>query len=337
MNKLFASSAIALLVGAGAASAAEWEVSIGGFFTGGIGYVDLPDQANGNDRNNVALYRNSELDFEARLTTDSGLTFGVDLELEASAGASDQVDENSAFVSGSFGRIVIGEQDGAQGFAGTGLVTPPFSTAQDGGGFLFDVLSGQSGSSLDNTGRNVSDDLKLAYFTPEFSGFSAGIAFVPADNDNGNVSDVDSEVNGVEVGAGYEGDFGDFSVAVGIGYSSDGGNAGVDDDSSIGGSIGVGFGGFDIGIGYAQEEAATGDDTETFGIGLTYGTGPWKAGIDYAMEVENGSDTEPFGVAVGVSYAFAPGVSLGASIEYFDPDTDADESFALGTFMALSF
>src|SRR3546814_12424199 len=45
---------------------------------------------------------------------DNGVTFGFRVEIEADGGATNNVDENSIFASGSFGKLEFGNNDGAE-------------------------------------------------------------------------------------------------------------------------------------------------------------------------------------------------------------------------------
>jgi outer membrane protein OmpU len=354
-NALMATTAAAALVfTAGAASAqvdttsGNLSFGIGGFFTGGIGYVD-----NDEDNDNIGLIRDAEIHFDGRLTADNGLTFGVDIEFELGDRSSSQdvtvpagggtvtvtdndriIDEASMFVSGSFGKVEIGEQDGAaDAYMASGVVAPPFTTAQDGGGFLFNYYDMVG---LDNSGGTTSDSLKISYFTPNFSGFSAGVSYIPqVGQENGNAVSLDTQTNAVEVGAGWSGEFDGFSLGIGGGYNSDA-TPNDEDDQSFGVGGQVGFGGFNIGVNYGWVETS-GDDNSTIGAGATYGTGPWVFGADFAWGLEGDDAEDDFGVAAGMSYALAPGVSAGAVIEYAHEDEGDRDGFATGVFLNTNF
>jgi outer membrane protein OmpU len=356
-NALMATTAAAALVfTAGAASAqvdttsGNLSFGIGGFFTGGIGYVD--DDSGGD---HVGLIRDAEIHFDGRLTADNGLTFGVDIEFELgdrSARIEDTptdsdgdgvfeyvdndriIDEASMFVSGSFGKLEVGEQDGAaDAYMGIGIVAPPFTSAQDGGGFLFNYYDMVG---LDANGRTTSDSLKISYFTPNFSGFSAGVSYIPQVlQEDGNAVSLDTQTNAVEVGAGWSGEFDGFSLGIGGGYTSDYTASGADDSSfGVGGN--VGFGGFSLGVSYGWEETGTADDS-TIGVGATYGTGPWVFGADLAWGIDGATAEDDLGIAAGMSYALAPGVSAGAVIEYAHEDVSDRDGFATGVFLNTNF
>jgi hypothetical protein len=361
MNRLLMGTAAAVALTATGAMAQEWSATTGGFLTMGLGYVDIDD--GGDDTfNEVALIRDGEVIFNFRLTADNGITFGSKVELEM-GDAPNIIDEADGFVQGSFGTVRLGENDGAaDAYMGSGLVDYTFAAATDGTGFIFDYYARDD--NLDASGRTTSDAIKLTYFTPNFSGFEAGVSFVPSlESSNGRATDLGDEINAFEVGAQYSGEFGGFGITIGGGYVTDT-SSGADDDDSIGAGAKVEFSGFQVGVnwGYVNEGFDFGgafdvpdefeidsEEQNTIGVGVAYGTGPWLASLQYATVID-GPGEESFGISGDVGYSLAPGVTVGASVEYGDPeleltstesgaqiDADRDEAFAAGLWMGLNF
>lgn len=336
MKKLMMGTAIALF--ATGAAAQEWSMDVGGFFDAGLGYVDIDDEFDGQ---NFHIVRDSEIIFIARLVADNGITFGARTELEGAPDGDDAesvIDENFLFVTGSFGRFELGEGDGAKDrYHYLAYVNGPWTSAGDGVGFLFDgaYYGDESGNRLDAPGLDSSDNLKISYYTPSFAGFSAGVSYIPRAGDDSNRRTERTREAGdaLEAGAGYEGEFGDISVAAGVGYFV----APEDTDALSFGAKG-GFAGFELGATYSMNESGNAE-VDVLQVGATYSTGPWTFGGDYAVETDSPDGAgEQQGFGVGVSYALAPGVSVGASGEYHDADVDGvDESIAVGTWLGLSF
>ena len=317
---LLGTSAIALAGAfASSASASEWSMDVGGFFTGGIGIVS--DEIW--DDQSMVIISDSEIHFDPSITLDNGLTFSAHVELEANAD-SDQVDEHDMSVKGSFGEIRIGNNDGAQDKFSGGLPCPTFACTDDG---YFDRTNGLS---FGVDGSNSSDNTKISYFSPSFSGFQAGVSYVPSDNgdDNGRRSN-NNDADSFEAGAKYAGSFGDFSVNLGFGYYHDG-NASSEYDDNFGVTGGVGFGGFSIGLGYQSD---AGGEDKNWGIAGSYDTGPWNFGVYYGQA--DYQDSDDWNAGVGVSYAVAAGVTVGATAEFGEVE-DEDIS-AGGLFIGLSF
>ena len=335
MRTLSSTLALGIALAAPAAAQVQTESSnlsfgLGGFMILGLGYVDTDD-----DLDNVGLVRDGELHFDGRLTADNGVTFGVDIEIELNGG--ENTDEASAFVEGLFGEIELGEQDGAgDAFQGTGVVAPPFSSAQDGDGFLFDYYDDFfTNGAPDSSGDETSDSLKVSYFTPVFSGFSAGVSYVPEpDDEGGNAVGRAGQTNAFELGAAYEGGFDDVEFRVGGGYTTDT-EAAAEDDGSFGVGGAVGFGGFELGVNYGWSDDG-GGDFSTIGFGATYGTGPGVFGADAAF-VLDGASEDDIGVAAGVSYALAPGVAAGGVLEYGRDEARDADGFAVGVLTAIDF
>jgi hypothetical protein len=353
-TSLFGASAIAAaLLATGAAaqtptvSASNFNARVGGFMTAGIGYVDSEAH-----EAEVEIVNNAEVIFNFSLVADNGVTFGARVEFEAQ-GTSENADEYVAFVEGVFGRVEIGREDGVQDrLSGAAAGATLFTAAADETGLLFDFAAAESPAVPLTYGLDSGDTMKINYFTPRFAGFQAGVGYVPgADSADGprefgqgGTSSVgsDDDLEAVEVGANYENTFGDFSVFLGGGYTS------FLDDDSVGVEAGyslvanVGFAGFTVGGMYGNTEGVTTDnDSQGYGVGVGYATGPWTFGVQYAETID-GVAEDDYGVSLGADYALAPGVAVGAIVEYadgtaLDRTVGADDAWATGLFMNLDF
>jgi predicted porin len=361
MKKMMMGTAIALLASAGAVSAQEWSVDVKGVFVGGFGYVDV-----GDDADNIGLVRDPEVHVIGELVADNGLTFGIRTEIEAadaSGTGSADIDENFGYVKGSFGEFQIGEADGAADRSKyAGDVGSPWSRSGDGVGMLFDgaYYGGDTNNLLDSFSLDTSDDLKISYFLPRFSGFTAGVSYTPSNNDNGRRSTRGENRDAWEVGADYSGEFGGVSLGAGVGYTYFNDNnraAGGDSTYAVGGSVSAGYAGFKLGVAYGFTEdgtdgAALGgtqfEDNSTLQVGLSYATGPWTVGGDVAFHLDdvivadntagNAVRGEQLGFGLGVAYSLAPGVSVGLGGEYIDNDTPGlDDGVAVGTWLGMRF
>jgi hypothetical protein len=347
MKKILLGTSAIALAGAIAspAASAEWSMDVGGFFTGGIGIVN--DEIN--DDQQVLLIADSEIHFDPSITIDNGLKFGAHVEFEAnnashsheyedthggehghvyheeqtSSTKEGNVDEYDMFVSGSFGEIRIGANDGAQDKFSGGLPCPTFTCTDDG------ILDRTGASSFGVDGGNSSDAIKISYFSPSFSGFQAGVSYIPDNSSEGSRISGNNDDDSFEVGAAYAGSFGDVSVNLGVGYYHNGAADG-DEDDNLGVTGGVGFGGFSIGAGY--ESSKDGED-KNWGAAASYATGPWKIGVHYGEK--DYKDSDDWNAGVGVSYAIAAGVTAGATAEFGESGEDDVSGGAL--FLALSF
>ena len=122
---LYATTAIAAVSAISAANAQESammsaagnDLSIGGYYE--FGYASRSDDRGGDDNGADAFtYGDSELYIDFETTSDSGLTYGVQLDFEVvsgnrhvESGPAKNAEESSIYVSGNFGTIHLGHDD----------------------------------------------------------------------------------------------------------------------------------------------------------------------------------------------------------------------------------
>src|SRR3546814_8809241 len=113
------------------------------------------------------------------IMAENGVTFGCRVEREADSGDSN-VDENSIFASGGFGKLEFGNNDGAEDtFAVNGSnsgvdygpVGTPTATV------LTSAYLGARPSVDFRGGLDASAATKITYTTPNFRGFSGGVSY----------------------------------------------------------------------------------------------------------------------------------------------------------------
>lgn len=357
---LYATSALAT-VGAMAVSpaAAEEGVKLGinGYYNTFFG-VSSYNEANNDahDYGAAGLFADGELHFKGMTTLDNGISFGVQIELEAFQ-SGDQIDENYAFVEGSFGRLVVGGEDTAAylmqyaapyvgtpintGWITTFVPPPPDSTT----GFRTPALS----TYVDL----ADDDHALTYFSPRFSGFQLGASYVPAATVNGEGKNfpvyADKETENHDlfvVGANYVESFGDVDVAVAGGYrhaiaakSGPNNTPGQDDPEQYSAGLSLGFAGFTVGGSFAMESSDRSTDGYGADLGVSHSVGPWSVGMTgFHSEVDgvagNGGEDELDSIEGGVSYAIGPGITGSLSVLYADwePASGEDADGIAGIF-----
>jgi len=116
------------------------------------------------------------------------------------------------------------------------------------------------------------------------------------------------------------------------------------DEFSVG--LNLGFEGFVVGAAYkyTDNDAGTADlERHDYNVGVTYGQGPWKVGVQYAgVELDGSSDGTYDAVVVGGQYILGPGVTAFGGVQYLTGEDDLEGSegedatiFFVGT--ALSF
>ncbi len=348
MNKyLLGTAAIAGLLLASAPAQAQMELTIGGHSKNYVGWLDQ-DEAVGSDVNEFDMVRETELHFNGESTLDSGLTFGFQVEAEVDAGDdANTIEESYIYMSGSFGRVNLGSEDGAAyllqvsapsadsnidgirqyiqpvNYAAAAGATPGAATA-------FDYAQDQTGYAE-----------KITYLTPNYNGLQLGASFTPDAGDdlsntgiNGFQTDTVNAPDDVyEIAARYEGVMSNFGYALGAGYIK------ADDSAAWNAGLDVDAGPFGIGAVYTDAEdvlsPGTVGDTEQMVVGIDYTTGPFKFGASYFDEDADGAgsiDTTRY--TGGVIYTAGPGLSFRGSVSQIEHEStgvaDLDATSVLG-------
>jgi len=341
---LLASAALPAL--AVAADAAEKRASIGGYFHGFFGagsHDDGPGEPNANTRNHWVV-REAEIHFLAEVKLDSGLTVGVQVELESESCA-DQIDETFISFEGGFGKVLLGSTNGApyrlavlpkSALPGHGFSDPRFFHGQSGPNTV-----GRSGPLLQPLAS--SDSEKATYFTPRFAGLALGASYAPDTCEESGCggsyggTEFDNNLNQqsetVEIGANYARRIGAVDFALSGGWTrgnneNRGAGNGDQEEWSVGASLG--WQGFVLaGAWHADDRGRTGrGDRDDWGGSLFYLTGPWSfslGGVRTTVEeAVGGEDTQTL-VEGAASYALGPGVtgSVGLQNYVFTDDLDA--------------
>jgi predicted porin len=213
----------------------------------------------------------------------------------------------------------------------------------------------------------TSDREKITYFTPKFGGFQFGISYTPNNHEEPNVVGGDvanagtysarrpDNITGqqgevISIGAAWSGKLGELDVRVSAGYQSADleANNNVNAIASLDRAGGTGLNVFEdrdtwivagaftwkqftLGATYYHDDYGLrlNGDRRDWTVGLTYKTGPWQFGIEYAnTEQERGGaattgDDKGEAFAVGVSYSLGAGVSLQAELQFWDIDSGA--------------
>lgn len=313
MKKILLATTVLAAAGfTSAANAAEWETGVNGYYYLGLGITD------GAGQGGVGVLRDGEVHVNGKLTADNGLTFRARVEIESFT-SGDQIDENWGSVSGSFGTLMIGSNDTVvyENLSGIGIIYAP--GARIGYADSFGLTTAAIAGGFSATPGVPADALGIHYTTPSFAGFKAFAGYHPsaasdgaADSNNPIFDGGDEVWNG---GVSYTGDFGDFSLGLGAGYTDIEGVAG----EQLAFAANVGYAGFKLAGFY--ESGFTGVSDE-FGIGAQYATGPWTVGGGYS----NGGPTSGVSdLASGwVTYAAAPGVLFTVGVEYADNGPNSD-------------
>ena len=379
MKKLLLSSAaLCGLAMVATPASAQISLDVGGHFKGYAAYVDQ-DENNGNV-NDIDFIRNTEVHLSGETTLDTGLTVGFHTEAEVDAtqndlannvgGDSFNVDESYIYMSGSWGRVNVGDEDGASYLLQVAapsadsnidgirqfvnpvnygaLLTVADAAAAPG---LLPIIGAQNSGGIDYDADASGKSTKLTYLSPIVSGFQLGLSYSPdtdAANENGiGTDDIPGEIGATyEVAGRYEGNFNNVGFILGAGYSSgdlEADLAGFDDREVFNVGVDLDLGPIGIGAIYREDnggvDGATADDEETIVVGVDYTTGPFKLGASYYTQDNTFAirdlDTERY--SGGVAYSYGPGMSFRGSVGYVEHDgaaltTDVDATYVtLGT------
>jgi hypothetical protein len=303
-KSLLATTALAALGAVAVASpaSAKFEVAVGGFMEQWFGYSDNSNTSVP-QADVMEQHSDTEVHVFATQTLDNGLKFKATIEMEAEAGGG--IDEQYLAVDGSFGRIIIGNEDQAArlmhynaGSNGIGM------EEGDGDGAW---IAGATGV-LSNTNTHVavsSDDNNVTYFTPRINGFQVGVSYIPEQNDNdtrtvvaatGNRTNDVNRDNSYAVAVNYVNSFENLNVALSAGYTDGGVNVAGSEHAFTFGTR-LGFGGFSVGFAYGEhdrdnaETATSGiQNVNNFAVNLGYKAGPAGVSIGYTRGEDSPTD-----------------------------------------------
>ena len=239
--------------------------------------------------------------------TDTGLTITGRYDVDGDAAV---VDESSLSISGGFGTIRLGLDDGVEDAFGIGegdLVGEEQAFAVGSASIL--TQASESGNT---------DDNKISYFTPAMGGFTAGVSFADSGPDEAASTDRTS------MGAAYSMPFAGGSATVEYNQGSTEATAGGNSTDHVNYGVTVTMGAISGIVSTATREDGTSDEEAT-GFALKYdmGGGMYVAGMftnaDDDGQVAATGESESYKASVGeIGYTVAPGLT--AKVIYIDYD-----------------
>lgn len=348
------------------ASAAEKiKLGLGGYHQQWVVFSnqDIDSTAPGSTNYNaVDQKHNSEVCFFGETTLDNGLTFGVNVQMEANTDTGDQIDESYMYVSSpTMGRLILGDENNA-GYL-THITAPDGGVSLDSGDLLnieaFVIpVAGVFDTAIGTTYLRYfdNDSGKITYLTPRFGGFQVGASYIPnleAGGDDNSSLRACGRCNGFydgwAGGANYTADFDGFGLQLSAGAMTAKANAagagGGDTDDLFAWSLGgqASLAGFSAGFGFSKgEQGRGGSGTGTAGtiqvnstgwtVGAAYEVGPYKVGVDY-YRGEGNPNTG--GVTAGGkqrldqavfsgTYTLGPGIRLVGGVFWFDGESEGN-------------
>ena len=188
-------------------------LEIGGRSMWGVAVVDNEAE---DKKDDLAISNDVQLVFKGSTVLDSGIEVGMRIIIEGEE--SDDQGDGTAYVSGSFGDIRIGNDDPASYKMST---SAPYATFFYGinTSFWSGHLSGEWLSTFAGAGAGGAT---LSYFSPVINGFQFGTSYAPEAGEEAKSGTVYSREGGDawSVGARYDGAFGDTGVTLAAGMTS---------------------------------------------------------------------------------------------------------------------
>jgi predicted porin len=262
-----------------------------------------------NDSESTGFANDWEFEFKGSEKLDNGMTVFVDLEVDAKGNTDAlRTDDITFGVSGGFGTVTVGIFNLGKVKAGQGLVPTAAGSAYGFGG----LEAGDNQMGWDNGKTSIhhySDRPSIAYTAPKISGITVGGIYSTTDGDGQlvGVTEENTRLEIVSVGAQYGMSAGDAKVTIGAAYTSmenqkPGGN---DNTNMIFGAT-VGMGAFTLKAAYKNGEEAA--DYDLAQVGAMYKTGPWTVSAAFAQGDNEGDDYQ--GYDLGASYSLGGGAKL---------------------------
>ena len=333
----------ALVLSAGlaaSASAAEWNMKVGGYLNSGVIISSLNDDYQG-----TGVWSDGEIHFSPSIKLDNGITYGARVEIESFT-TGDQIDEHYMYAKGGFGEIKIGAEDAAH-----------YNLHSQAPGAGFDNYADNTGvatyGTLHTTDYSSSDSNKVYYMSPSFGGLKVGLSYAPDTTTGGGMQGAKpsdyaktagSYGGAYAIGARYSGSFEGVSVHANLGFQHLGLDSQVtvadQDREVILGGVSAAMGGVKVGATFITDDMGNSEkENNVYSVGVTYTAGAMTIGAGTAAQTteENGSDSDISTASASIAYKVGPGVTVGGGVQYEDNDKFADDAFGVVMGIKLSF
>ena len=279
------------------ANAALADVSISGYYE----WKAISQSSNISTQDGTSFSSDSEIYFKFSNKTDSGLDIGMVAELSSDQGEG-SMDETSISISGGFGKLILGGNDGAQ---------------EDFGVAASDLIGEEDSPTSTTAGINIKNadvanlagnDNKISYHLPAMGGLTAGISYAD--------SGADGNADTTAVGFKYGMEAGGASITIGA-ASGTTENSTQDIDSQVVG-VKVSSGNISAIVSQATYEAS-GADEESNGAAVSFKMSDAMTLTAYTAETDDSSDSEEYtNTGVEVAYTIASGLTATVTVEDYD-------------------
>ncbi|MBE9556149.1 MAG: porin [Proteobacteria bacterium] len=258
----------------------------------------------------------SELQLNVSGTADNGLNYGFKIEIQTNTTDNTVADEVRLQLSGTWGTVQMGDEDGAEDIMNYGGENLMGAT----GGFDGDYDDALAYTWYPTMAGDTSDHTKVSYFSPRFSGFQVGASLTPQPGLDGDDFKEDGDwENAIGLGANYDNSFGDLRIRASAVYATvSSTNTGTEDKAawSVGGI--VGWGPASLGANYTDNGDSgvdVGDDENSsyWNVAGSFETGPMYFSVGYMSalyEEDADYEFEYTHIALTADYTVAPGLSV---------------------------
>ena len=280
------------------ANVAVADVSVGGF----IEWKYQSTSSNLTASDGTSTTTDADVRFKFSNKTDSGLNVGYYAEINTDGGDDSSVEESYLHISGGFGKIVLGTDDGVGDYYGVAASDLPSEEIT------------ATGTSSDISIRNAdyanlsSNAQVMAYHFPAMGGLTGGISYF----NSGVAGDADS----TEVALRYTMDAGGANITLG-GASATKENSTQDIDSQVIG-VKVTSGNVTVAASQSTHEGSASDE-ESNGIAASFKVSDAMSLTGYTFETDEDAVSETYEVTgAEVKYSIASGLTAFLTVEDYD-------------------
>jgi hypothetical protein len=293
------------------------------------GYYEWKYQSTSSDitaNDGTTFGSDSEIAFKFSNKTDSGLDLGLTVEMLSDAGDTD-IDEASLSISGGFGKLVLGQNDGVGDNYGISSTDLPAEEIYAGIGTVNDLV-------LVNADINglSGDANKVSYHLPAMGGLTAGVSFM----NSGATGATDS----TEFGAQYAMNAGDTAITLGFASGTTEASTSDTDTQVIGVKVSSGMitAAISQSTYEAQARAAVAgtastvtaarvapitamdqSDEKSIGAAVSFKVNDGMTITAHTAETDDGQTTETYSNAgIEVAYTIASGLTAYLNVEDYD-------------------
>lgn len=306
----------------------------------------------------------TEIIIRVNAKLDNGLSWAVKVELEADADGTalgttnNNGDEVSLVLSGTWGQLTLGNEDGpvdSKNYGSDSQLSGIGVSGARGHRRWTDTRSFSNAMWISGADiQNTSDATKVMYYTPTIAGFQFGVSYSADSADNGRSRATDGSGTGFEnfweLGASYDVKASnDLKLGFALGVALADAEASTKHDVKAWvASAKAEFGGFTVSAGYGDDGKSTQTktlaNTDIYGYvgGVKYVTGPYQVGLSYmhnkaganagsATTVSDTADYTSDTFSLSAQYTLGAGLVMYADTWYYTNDSDTPTNLSENT------